>query len=337
MYEHYIALDWSKSNMAIARTTKKGRKVNVIDIPSNISYLKDYLKSLKGKKILTFEEGTSSQWLYSELKPCVNKLLVCDPYRNRLLSEGAKNDKIDATKLVYLNKAGLLKEVYHSGDDFIHLRKLVSGYNDIVKSLVRLKNQRSSVFLSVGLDHKKDKFSSVNISDDFVLSRSEELITQHERIKQEYVAEFKKLAKKKKEIRLLKSIPGISDIHAVQIMAVVVDMRRFPSKGQFLSYCGLIKHEKISGGKSYGKRSSRCYRPLKRVFKMAAHSVTQEGCSNPLKTLYEYYMEERNKSPQMAKHNVSRRLAILVYGVLKSGKKYDPKRREKELREKSKK
>jgi len=115
MYEHYIALDWSKSNMSIARITKKGTKAYVKDIPSNISYLKDYLKSLKGNKILTVEESTSSQWLYSELKPFVNKLLVCDPYRNRLLSEGAKNDRIDATKLVYLNRAGLLKEVYHSG------------------------------------------------------------------------------------------------------------------------------------------------------------------------------------------------------------------------------
>ena len=337
MYEHYIALDWSKNNMAIARITKKGKKVSVEDIPSNISYLKDYLKNLKGKKILTFEESTSSQWLYSELKPCVNKLLVCDPYRNHLLSEGAKNDKIDATKLVHLNKAGFLKEVYHSGEDFIYLRRLVSGYNDVVKSLVRLKNQKSSVFCSVGLDHKTDEFSSQNVSDDFVLSRVEELIVQQERIKQEYAKEFKKLVRKHKELRLLKSIPGIDDIHAVQIMAAVVDISRFPSKGHFLSYCGLIKHEKISGGRSYGRKSPRYYRPLKCVFKMAAQSVTRNGCNNSLKALYEYYMEENNKSPQMARHNVSRKLAVLVYGVLRSSKKYDPNRREKELREKSKK
>ena len=336
MYEHYIALDWSKSNMAIARMTKKGKKVHVEDIPSNISYLKDYLKHLKGEKILTLEESTSSQWLYSELKSFVNRLLVCDPYRNRLLSEGAKNDKIDATKLVYLNKAGLLKEVYHSGEDFIYLRKLVSGYNDIVKSIVRLKNQRSSVFRSVGLDHKRDEFSSENISDDFVLSRSEQLITESERIKEEYAKEFKKLARKHKEIRLLKSIPGINDIHAVQIMSAVVDIGRFPSKGHFLSYCGLIKHEKISGGRSYGRKPSRYYRPLKQVFKVAAHSVTREGCNNPLKVLYEYYIKENNKSPQMAKHNVSRRLAVLVYGVLKNGKRYDPNRKEKESRKNKK-
>ena len=336
MYEHYIALDWSKSNMAIARITKKGKKVHVEDIPSNISYLKDYLKHLKGEKILTLEESTSSQWLYSELKSFVSRLLVCDPYRNRLLSEGAKNDKIDATKLVYLNRAGLLKEVYHSGEDFIYLRKLVSGYNDIVKSIVRLKNQRSSIFRSVGLDHKKDGFSSENISDDFVLSRSEQLIAESERIKEEYVKEFKKLAKKHKELRLLKSIPGIDDIHAVQIMSAVVDIGRFPSKGHFLSYCGLIKHEKISGGRSYGRKPSRYYRPLKQVFKVATHSVTRERCNNPLKALYEYYMRENNKSSQMAKHNVSRKLAILVYGVLKSGKRYDPERKEKEHRENEK-
>ena len=330
MYEHYIALDWSKSNMAIARITKTGKKAHVEDIPSNISYMKDYLKTLRGKKRLTVEESTSSQWLYSELKFFVDKLIVCDPYRNHLLSEGPKNDKIDATKLAYLNKAGLLKEVYHSGEDFIYLRKLVSGYNDVVKSLVRLKNQRFSVYYSVGLDHKRDDFSSENVSDDFVLSHLDKLIYEHEQIKKQYVEKFNQLSKKYKEIRLLKSLPGIRDIHAVQIISAVVDINRFPSTGHFLSYCGLIKHDKISGGRSYGRRSPRYYRPLKQVFKLAAHSVTKEGCNNALRKLYEYQMKDNKKSSQMARHNVSKKLAVLVYGVLKSGKKYDPKRRNKE-------
>jgi len=34
----------------------------------------------------------------------------------------------------------------------------------------------------------------------------------------------------------------------------VVDPKRFPTKGHFFAYCGLIKHDKISGGHSYGKR-----------------------------------------------------------------------------------
>ena len=83
----------------------------------------------------------------------------------------------------------------------------------------------------------------------------------NEDIKKKYEEEFKKLSRKHKEIRLLKSLPGIGTIHAVQIMASVVNIKRFKRKGRFLSYCGLIMHEKMSGGRSYGKRQPRYYRP----------------------------------------------------------------------------
>jgi len=128
MFNHYVAVDWAMSNMAIARMTEKFNKITTIDVPADIKELKIYLKSLKGTICLTFEETTTSQWSYTELKDCVEKLVICDPYRNKLLSEGAKTDKIDAEKLVKLLKADLLKEVFHSGDKFIKLRKIVSGY-----------------------------------------------------------------------------------------------------------------------------------------------------------------------------------------------------------------
>ena len=336
MYEHYIALDWAKDNMALAKMTEKSTKIRVIESPSDLSGVKEYFKSLKGEKICTIEETTSAQWLYSELKPFVTKLIVCDPHRNRLLSEGAKNDKIDATKLVRLLKANMVKEVYHSGEEVIYLRKLVSGYEDLVKSAVRLKNQRSALFCAEGLDPKRDKFSSKASSRDFVLKQIEEQIKVNESIKMKYEKEFDKLSRRLKEVRLLKSLPGIGDVHAVRILASVVNARRFKSRGHFLSYCGLIKHEKISGGRSYGKRASRYYRPLKQVFKMASHTVTQERCRNPMKELYEYLIEEKGKGPQMARHAVARRLAVLAYGVLKTGERYDPNRRGKKSREKEK-
>ena len=110
IYDHYIAIDWAIANMAIARMTKKSNKITAIDVPSDIANLQVYLKNLKGTKILTIEETTTSQWLYTELKDYVDRILICEPYRNRLLSEGPKTDKIDATKLVHLLKAGLMKE-----------------------------------------------------------------------------------------------------------------------------------------------------------------------------------------------------------------------------------
>ena len=126
-YDHYIAVDWSIRNMAIARMTGKSNKISVVDVRSDVSELRLYLKSLRGSKALTLEETTTSQWLYTELKGDVERLIICDPVRNHLLSEGAKTDKIDASKLVQLLRANLLNEVYHSADCFLELRRLVSG------------------------------------------------------------------------------------------------------------------------------------------------------------------------------------------------------------------
>ncbi len=116
MYDHYIALDWAQSNMAIARMTKQSSEISVVEVPASVKELKGYLRRLKGRSILRFEETTTSQWLFTELKSSVDEILVCDPYRNKLLSEGAKTDRIDARKLVTLLKAELLKPVFHSSD-----------------------------------------------------------------------------------------------------------------------------------------------------------------------------------------------------------------------------
>ena len=108
-------------------------KVSIYEGCSSVSDIKLYLSKLKGRKIFTVEETSTSQWLYSELRSYVTRLIVCDPHRNRLLSEGAKNDRIYASKLVFLLRSNMLKEVYHSGEEFIYLRKLVSGYEDVGK------------------------------------------------------------------------------------------------------------------------------------------------------------------------------------------------------------
>ena len=103
-----------------------------------MEHLKAYFSNLKGRKIVTIEETTSTHWLYIELYKYVDKILICDPYRNKLLSDGAKTDKLDAGKLSLLLRGGLLKEVYHSLDRTYELRQLVGDYEQLVKFGVRI-------------------------------------------------------------------------------------------------------------------------------------------------------------------------------------------------------
>ena len=290
IYDHYIAIDWSAINMAIARMTKRSNKITAIDVPSDIKELQFYLKNLKGTKILSIEETTTSQWLYTELKEYVDEVLICDPYRNSLLSEGPKTDKIDATKLVQLLKAGLMKEVFHSTDKFIYLRRLVSGYEDLIKAGVRTKNQRYSLLRICGKNgHEGKDFKLDSREDQFVLEGLDRQIQNNTIEKKNYTKEFQRLAKKYPEIRHQKSIPGIGLINAVKIVARIVTPFRFADKGNYLSYAGLIKHEKISGGRSYGKKNPRFCRMMKSIYKSGV--IAAIGGNNFIDDYYEHLIK----------------------------------------------
>lgn len=326
-YDHYIAVDWAKSNMAIARMTGRSDKITAIDVEADIENFKIYLDQLKGKKILTIEETTTTQWLYTELADCVDRIIVCDPHRNRLLSEGPKTDKIDATKLVQLLRGGLLKEVYHSGSEFLYMRKLVSGYGDLIKAGVRLKNQRSALIRAVGKESKRKNVKLDRPLEQFVLDNLEEQIKTYEINKEKYENEFKRLGKRFKELRHQMDLPGIGWINAVKIVARVVSPYRFGKKGDYLSYCGLVKLEKKTGGKIFGRKSSRHSRELKSVYKTAAlASIRGE---NEINDYYEYLIKEKRYPEYNARHAVARRIAILSWGVFKSGRAYKKVERQK--------
>lgn len=326
VFDHYLAVDWSAKNMAIARMTKRSNKITVMDVPSDVKELQLYLKNLKGSKVLTLEETTTSQWLYTELAGYVNKIIICNPHRNRLLSEGPKTDKIDAAKLVQLLKSNLLKEVYHSADKFIYLRRLVSGYQDLVKAGVRLKNQKYSLLKACGRDGNKKELIELELEEDrYVLESIERQIEMYEKEKRSYEQEFIRLERKYPEIKHQKSLPGIGNISAVKIVSRVVAPYRFATKGHYLSYSGLIKLEKISGGRSYGKKNPRYSRELKSVYKTSALSAI--AGNNPIADYYRYLIKEKKYPEHNARNKVARRLAILSLGVFKSKKKYQPYRR----------
>jgi transposase len=322
-YDHYVALDWSEHNMAIARMTPKAPGTKLIDVPSDIGELKLYLRKLIGRKILVIEETTTAQWLYTELIGEVDRLVVCDPYRNRLLSEGAKNDKIDADKLVKLLRSGMLKEVYHGQGDFVELRRLVSGYEDMIKAGVRLKNQREALLKACG--RSGGSREKLGTSEAFVLERLERRIKDYEEDKAKYEEKFTEMAKSHPEIRHQTRIPGIGLINGVKVVARVIKAERFSTPGHYWSYCGLIKHEKMSGGRSYGKRQPRYCRGLKSVYKTAA--LVAIGGGNEMRDYYNYLIGEKGTPENHARNAVARRIARISLGVLKSRKAYKPLRR----------
>ncbi len=197
----------------------------------------------------------------------------------------------------------------------------------MIKAGVRQKNQRSALFRAYNKNHKT-KVELENSADNFVLSGLDKQIERYEKEKERYQKEFFRLRKTYQEINRLSQIPGIGVISAVKVVSRVVSAQRFKTRNHFLSYCGLIKLDKISGGRSYGKKMPRYSRMMKSVFKTA--TLATIGGDNEFANKYQYLIENKNYSSRMAQSAVARQIATIVYGVMKSNKKYKKLKKYKE-------
>ena len=79
----YIGLDAHSSSCTFCVVDEKGVEIDSTTIRTNGRLLINYLRSIKGKKKLTFEECELSSWLYEILGKEVDGLLVCNPVYNR--------------------------------------------------------------------------------------------------------------------------------------------------------------------------------------------------------------------------------------------------------------
>jgi len=108
-----------------------------------------------------------------------------------------------------------------------------------------------------------------------------------------------------------------------------VNARRFEDKGKWLSYCGLVRQEKLSGGRSYGWKNPRYCRTLKGVFKPAALGVI--GGKNNFNKYYDFLLTQKHYSEHNARHAVARKIATIAWAVMKSGRPFDSERMDQEV------
>jgi transposase len=315
MYDVILALDWSKSNMAIARLDKESDKPKAFQRASDIEFLKKYLLGIKKSKSITIEESGSAHYLFLELVDFVDEVIVVDPFRNKLLLDGPKNDIKDAEKLALLTRnKTLMRQVYHSFSENYEIRKLVSAYEDVVKGSVRAQNQLESIKIS--------NASKLKPADEFVMAQKKLEISFFKDARKIYEDKFNELHKQHPDIKRLAKIDGIGIKSAVKIIGVVLEANRFPNHRKFLAYCGLVKYRKQSGNRDYGERITRFSRVLKSVFKMAA--LTAISNETAYKNYYEYLINTKKVYTHNARNCIARLIAKTTLTILKKGVKYNP-------------
>lgn len=319
----YIGMDAHSKNCYFVVLSRSGKVLHREKVETREDTILEFVRSVKGSKKLSYEEGVMSQWLYILLKDEV-ELIVCQPPK----SKGAKNDWLDAAEIADLLRVNRLKSVFHSDDVLMNLRVLISGYDDLLQEIVRTKNRYSALYREIGIITK-----GMNVYEDqelllqldteqrqLVGSGLYELLQLLERHRQNYMEQFNQNVHDYKPVKLLGSIPGLGTIRSNHIVAVMVTPYRFARKGNLIAYSRLTKHGRMSDGKLYGRRRSLGQPILKDAFRGAALSAISGN--NAFRREYDA-QRARGKTEKESRNKIAKMVAATVLGVWKSGKPYD--------------
>lgn len=347
MKTYYVGMDVHRASIVIVVLNGAGKIVMQSVIENGAERVRGFLKQLRGKVSVTFEEGTQANWLHDVVRPLVTEVIVCDPRHNKLLQSGNKNDRVDAQKLAELLRNGSLKAVYHGDNGVRTLKELVRTYDCLVSDSTRVMNRLKAIFRGRAIACAGHEIYRQDRREQWLEKLREPGARQRAGFLYEQLAALKPLRRKVKlamvkEVRRqtaypwLMSVPKLGAVSVAQLMAVVGTPYRFRSKRQFWTYVGLAvvtcssaDHEVVNG---VLRRSQRPLATrglnlnhnhlLKRVFKNAATSACHSG---PFKAAYDLRVE-RGMAPSLARLTIARQLAATTLTIWKRGELFSTER-----------
>src|SRR5258705_13103994 len=129
MKTYYVGMDVHSASIRILGLNGAGKVAMESVIETGAERVRGFLKQLRSKVYVTFEEGTQANWLHDVVRPLVTEAVVCDPRDNKLLQSGNKNDRADAQKLAEVLRLGALRAGHHGESGAGALKEWVRTYD----------------------------------------------------------------------------------------------------------------------------------------------------------------------------------------------------------------
>jgi transposase len=343
----YVGMDVHKAITVIVVLNALGHIESRTQVKTKSDNLCDFFRGMSGKVQVVFEEGTHSAWLHKLLKPLVASVTVCDPRRNKLISEGNKSDDEDAHKLAHLLRAGQVKAIYKGDDQQQQLKEICRAYNNLVEDSTRARNRLKAIYRGRGIDcsgqaiYRADQRAewlaklpgeAERFRAGLLLDQLETLSELRKKAKQRLVLQ----ARSHPDFGILLTLPGFGPVRVAQIIAIVGTPHRFRTKRQFWPYCGyavvtqssadygIVDGKIVKQQKKVSTRGlNRNHNPqLKQIFKGAALSALRHS---EARTYYEQLIEEGTR-PELARVSLARKLAAVALTIWQRREEYDAKK-----------
>ncbi len=219
-----------------------------------------------------------------------------------------KTDKIDAHIIARFCLA-MKPEVWIPPSPQVRvLRALVRRADSLIDMLTQEKNRLGTAHESV-IPLIQDHMGYLNKEIKKVRDQIADLIDQNPNLKQ------------KKE--LLGSIPGIGKTTIAVILSELDKLEKFNHVRELVAFIGLAPKETLSGSSIKGK--PRLCKVGHARFRKALYmpALVSIQC-NPVMIAFYNRLKEKGKNGKVIVCAIMRKLVHIIFGILKSGKKFDP-------------
>ena len=313
-----------------------GKELGTFRVPTRIPALVEAIEKVPKPRKLVIEEGPLADWLWRSLSPHVDEMIVCDPYRNALIAkDGDKTDPIDWRKLAQLCRGGYLRKVHHAATlQRSVLRQHVQLYHERVSRRVSEGHKIIWRVRAFGLvikhkdlsDPDRRKQMLEQLPEDQTVQQDMQLLLKGFDLLAEQVEELRRrlieLSKSEPMIGRFCQVKGVKQVRAATFFAIVDTPFRFKSKQKLWKYMGIGLEKRQSGnGRVRLSVPKRCNRILKSVILGAAKSAIASR-KNIFADQYQRWLDA-DCSPRIAKRNVARSQAAVMWGMWKSGSGFD--------------
>lgn len=340
----YIGLDAHTESCTAVVLGASGRRLSREVLGTDAATLKSFIQRFPRPRLLCMEEGNLSEWLYEELEPLVDELVVVMPSK----SQGHKSDMRDAEKLANdLRRGNIEQRVYKAPGTFRELREAVRAHCVLQRAKVRTKSQLHALCRSRGLSEYAAKLYAPESRHEVLPMLPEPVARRAVLLGEQLDGQtncvlraqnwLKEAAARVPIVKRIATAPGIGLVRASYIAAIVVSPHRFRTSRQFWSYCGLAVVLRSSSDFARNGRGGWTYKKimqprglnqnrhplLKCAFKGAALQVTHMP-QHPMGQAYQQLLTKTK--PNLARLTIARRVASAVLAMWKNNEDYDPER-----------
>lgn len=336
----YVAIDLHSKTSVIGGMTQDGAMSPTTRFETNkqnlIKHVAEFSKDYT--VVLTVESAPAAKWARNILKTKVEKCIVCDPRKNKLIiNVPNKNDEADVSSLCRLLRMGELTEVW-CGDD--PQRQL---FREAVQSLLCLRDQQRQLKILIKSAYRTFGILKLNGKEIYHPEKRQHwldllplnhskgihhLYNIHDVTLAAWKSQFneiKIMSQHLPEIALFQQVPGIGDIGAAVFSALIEDPHRFKSVSKLHTYCALGIVSRDSDNKPLGyQRINRCgQRELKNVSYHAWRTGIRVGAqSSCVRDFYE--SSKKRTSIRHARLNTQRKILKTLWSMWKHHTDFDP-------------